>query len=261
MNGRDIRFSTFECLSDAGLLLRASLHETNRQNAPCAVFCHGFTGQRIGPHYIFVKISRALADIGVTSVRFDFSGSGESEGLFRDMHCGTMMSDLSTITAYVRDRLKPSRLIFLGHSFGGMVAARMAGPLGADGLILLSPVGDPQGISARRKTLLDAGPNSQGFYENGPHEMSIKFVRHLSGFNPVEEFASHFRGAALLVQGDKDQSIPVEESRRYVDEGRKAGIPVGYRVLQGADHNFSRVSDVTAVIGSISNWIKEHFDE
>ena len=34
---------------------------------------------------MFVKCSRALAQVGVASLRFDFYGSGESDGEFRQM--------------------------------------------------------------------------------------------------------------------------------------------------------------------------------
>ena len=257
MIGRDIRFIPFECTTGGGLALRGVFHGVERDNAPCVLFCHGFTGHRLGPGYLFVKCSRALADAGIASARFDFRGSGESEGVFNEMNTATMMEDLAVVAATVRKQFRPHRFFLCGHSFGGMIAARSAGALQPDGLILLAPVGDPRGLVRRRKDLLEAGPNATGFYENGPHEMSLTFLDSLHGFDPAAELETTFSGSMLLIQGDCDHSISIDESYRYVASAGNASIPCRYHVLAGADHNFSRVADVRTVITTIVSWTKE----
>ena len=41
---------------------------------PAIVMYHGFTGNHIESHLLFVKMSRALAKAGIGSMRFDFRG-------------------------------------------------------------------------------------------------------------------------------------------------------------------------------------------
>jgi len=253
----DPGFRPFECTSAEGLTIRGSLHHL--PGTPLVLFFHGFTGHRMGPGYLFVKLSRALADAGFSSLRFDFTGSGESEGAFSNMNTATMMQDVSSVISAVRETVGEQPLVFCGHSFGGMIAARCAGIYDVPGLILIAPVGNPTGLIRRRKALLDAGPNPSGYYENGPHEMSISFLDSLKGFDPVTECMAHFRGSLLLFQGDRDPSIAIDESRRYVDAAREASLPVGYHLIEGSDHNFSRVSDVATVITTVTTWIKELF--
>ncbi len=252
-------FEFFQWKNDRDQEIRGSLHFSVNRSAPWVVFCHGFTGQRMGPGYLFVKIARTLRDIGFSCLRFDFSGSGESDGLFRDMTVASMERDLDFIIKELQKRYTPSKIILLGHSFGGMIAAMHAGDYTATGLILLSPVGNPEGLIERRKELLDAGANSDGLYENGPHEMSLKFLDGLSGFNPVTMCSSTFKGTILLIQGDQDQSIAVNESIQYKNMAEKAGIDTTYLLIEGADHNFSRVSYVKMVISTVCDWAKEHF--
>src|SRR2546426_5960176 len=55
-----------------------------RRGGPGVVLFHGFTGDRMESHWLFVKCSRALALAGIASLRFDFYGSGESEGEFSE---------------------------------------------------------------------------------------------------------------------------------------------------------------------------------
>jgi uncharacterized protein len=251
-------FKFFEW-KNSGKLLRGSLNISSESRAPWFIFCHGFTGQRMGPGYLFVKIARSLSEAGFSSLRFDFSGAGESDGIFSEMNISTMESDLLCIIKKCRSAFDPSSLVLLGHSFGGMVSAQVAGSIEADGLVLLSPVADPTGLTRRRQSLLESGPNERGLYENGPHEMDISFLNMLKDVDPVGKMASDFRGPLLLIQGDNDPSIAVKESGRYVDMAGKAGIKTEYVIVPGADHNYSRVSDVNLLLSKIVNWAKERF--
>ncbi len=213
----------------------------------------------MGPGYLFVKMARQLHSCGFSCLRFDFRGSGESDGLFRDMTVKTMEQDIDFILSELKSRYVPSKLILLGHSFGGMIAAMHASSADAQGLILLAPVGNQEGLIQRRKELIEAGANSEGLYENGPHEMSIEFLDALRGFDPVELCCSTYKGKILLLQGDQDLSISVDESKRYIISAEKTGIDTEYHVLEGADHNFSKVSYVKTVISTVCDWTKEHF--
>ncbi|NLL12644.1 MAG: alpha/beta fold hydrolase [Fibrobacter sp.] len=251
------KFSYFELPGDKNQLIRGSLHISGSGiQAPWFIFCHGFTGQRMGPGYLFVKISRALADEGFCSVRFDFRGSGESDGKFPEMNVSTMKNDLMAVISWLKKNHNPSRIFLLGHSFGGMIAALCSKE--ANGVTLLSPVGNPQKLISSQKKIIESGPNSEGYYEHGPHEMDSSFASFLLEINPVETLCKNLKGALLLIQGDSDKSITVEESSVYVTEARKCGIDCEYHVFNGADHNFSRVSDVKLLCRTVNRWAKEH---
>ncbi|MBN2188868.1 MAG: alpha/beta fold hydrolase [Chitinispirillaceae bacterium] len=255
---RVARFSFVEW-RNAGKTLRGSLLVARPKGSPWVVFCHGFTGHRLGPGYLFVQLSRSLGQAGISSLRFDFSGAGESEGRFRDMTVDTMRSDLLSAARLVRERCAPSSLILLGHSLGGMIAALECASIKPDGLVLLSPVADAQGLIKRRKTIMKAGPNAGGFFENGPHEMALAFLDGLKSIDPVAAVAGHFKGKLLLFQGNCDESITVVESARYVHESLKAGIETTYHVIRNADHNFSAVSHFKTLCSTSTSWIKERF--
>lgn len=58
------------------------LHVPGDANGKLPIVCiyHGFTGNKMEPHFIFIKLSRLLEKKGIASVRFDFGGSGEGDG-------------------------------------------------------------------------------------------------------------------------------------------------------------------------------------
>ncbi len=251
------KFSYFELPGEKKQLIRGSMHISGSGiQAPWFIFCHGFTSQRMGPGYLFVKISKALADAGFCSVRFDFRGSGESDGEFSEMNVSTMKNDLMTIVSWLKKTQNPSTVFLLGHSFGGMIAALCSKDV--NGVALLSPVGNPQKLILSQKKIIESGPNSEGYYEHGPHEMDSSFAASLLESKPVETLCKDLKGDLLLIQGDSDKSIPVEESAVYVSEARKCGINCEYHIFNGADHNFSRVSDVKLLCKTVNEWAKEH---
>jgi uncharacterized protein len=255
---RAARFTSVEW-KNAGNTVRGSALVTKKAGAPWFVFSHGFTGHRLGPGYLFVRLSRALADAGFSSLRFDFSGSGESDGRFQDMTIDTMKYDLCSAVRFIRKNHRPSSLILIGHSLGGMIASLCCTEAKPDGMVLLSPVGDPQGMIRRRMAIMEAGPNADGYYENGPHEMALAFLDGLKSANPTTALATYFKGKLLLLQGDKDSSISVHESAIYVHAAEKAGIETVYRVLRNADHNYATVSHFKAICSTVTDWAKERF--
>ncbi|MBN1130359.1 MAG: alpha/beta fold hydrolase [Chitinispirillaceae bacterium] len=236
--------------------VRGTLHVTRPRGGTWCVLCHGFTGHRIGPGYLFVRLSREMETVGVSSLRFDFRGSGESDGQFKDMTVDAMLSDLSSAVRLVRERFVPDHLLILGHSLGGMIAALYCSKNNADGIALLSPVADPSGLIRRRNDLINAGPNAAGFYENGPHEISRPFIDSLKNIDPPALLAGSFRGRLLLIQGDADASISVAESARYVEATGAADIETGYYILKNADHNFSTVSHMREAVSRVTTWVK-----
>ena len=239
--------------------LRGTMHHNNVDGNDWVIFAHGFSGHRMGPHYLYVKISRALEKRGVSSLRFDFSGSGESDGRFSEMTVATMRDDLLSAVNLVKQKFSPGRLIILGHSLGGTVAVFCAGNK-IDGLILLSPVADLSAIAENKADIVEKGTNHDGFYENGPHEMSMKFLSDMEGLDPVKTLAESFRGKLILFQGDSDPSVNTEESLSYIRSADKAGIDNKYFIFRNIDHNYQNVSSIKNMITCICewfNWIEE----
>jgi len=251
------RFSFLEW-NNGPVTLRGSAHAASDRGGPWVVFCHGLTGQRLGPHYLFVKLSRMLEAMGVSSLRFDFAGSGESEGAFADLSVDSMVSDCLSAARLVRGRFFPSRLALLGHSFGGAVSCLAAAGAGADRCILIAPVTAPFETVMRHRSFIAAAPNERGMFENGPHEMRPEFLGGVRAADPLAALAGSPVKNVLVVQGDADEVICATETAAFVNRLQAAGITTQYRVVGGADHNFSTVASVHALCAGIGSWTREN---
>lgn len=65
-----------------GHRIATAFHDANTKSI--VIFCHGYRGTNAGPNRFFVTVAHQLAEQGISSLRFDQYGSGNSEGDFFD---------------------------------------------------------------------------------------------------------------------------------------------------------------------------------
>jgi pimeloyl-ACP methyl ester carboxylesterase len=108
--------------SSSGLTLRGLLHRPDRPRDLGVLFLHGWSGNRLGPHRLFVHQARRLAAMGVFSLRFDFRGRGESEGETFSTSLEDMVTDtLCGLEAFQRET-GLRRIVLVGICSGCKVA-------------------------------------------------------------------------------------------------------------------------------------------
>ncbi|MBH3460992.1 alpha/beta hydrolase [Pseudomonas putida] len=79
-------------------------------------------------------LQRTARDAGYSTLRFNYRGVGQSAGS-HDMGAGEV-ADAEAAAAWLRDKHPERALVLMGFSFGGFVAASLAGRLEADGVTL-----------------------------------------------------------------------------------------------------------------------------
>ena len=114
-----VRFPSGSGVSLAGIVERP----VDRDSVAVAVFSHCFTCSKdLKP---IVRISRRLAECGITVLRFDMTGLGESEGDFSSTSFSSNLRDLQGAVAFAAEELGPVSVL-LGHSFGGAASLALA---------------------------------------------------------------------------------------------------------------------------------------
>lgn len=103
-----------------------------------AVVCHPLPTEGGTMHNKVVTMAaRALRELGASTVRFNFRGTGNSAGTYDEGNGET--ADLAAVVAWVR-RERPGHALWLaGFSFGAYVSLRASDALQPDGLISIAP--------------------------------------------------------------------------------------------------------------------------
>lgn len=103
-----------------------------------AVVCHPHPlyGGTLDNKVVYT-VARAIEQLGVPAIRFNFRGVGASEGTYDEGRGES--DDARAVIAFGRRRWPQATLWLAGFSFGGAVAARIAAETHAARLVLVAP--------------------------------------------------------------------------------------------------------------------------
>ncbi|HXL04971.1 MAG: alpha/beta hydrolase [Firmicutes bacterium] len=226
-----------------GKILRGMFHLPKEGDMfPTVIMFHGFTGHKLESHRMFVKFSRLLSAKGIAVARFDFSGSGESDGDFEEMTFSGEVREGEAILNHIRSlsTTDPGRIGLLGLSMGGAVASVVAGrnPHDIKTLVLWSAA-DIEVMKTIFKAKKAAGAafcDERGFYDIGGLWLNPDFYDDLTRWDTYNEIAK-FQGKALIVHGREDETVPCATARRYYEVLGERAESV---MIEGADHTYNR---------------------
>ena len=220
-----------------------------------AVLCHGFLSSKTSTTNR--TLTRMLTERGIATFRFDFFGQGESEGPFQDIT--NTLAVAQTMAAVDLMKQKGFRLIgLMGSSFGGLVSILTAAQrTDLACLALKCPVVDfaeelrlefGEQEMARWKAT-DTIPNIMG----GAGRIPLRYAFYEDSLRRIAyEPARSITAPTLIVQGDRDEHVPLHQSRRLYEA---LGVKKHFEMLPGADHQFTRGEDFTRMTSAIADWL------
>ena len=220
------------------------MHHIPKENGrfPTVIMYHGFMSSKLESRGIFVKLSRLLASRGFAAVRFDFSGSGESDGNFRDMTFSREVDEALAILRFVESlpHTNPERIGIVGSSMGGAIASIVAGK-NADIVKALTLWAAPSidivaGLESRLKDEMRFPRNQRGDIDMGGLWLNHGFFEDLKNWDVFGSLRK-YKGPAFLAYGTGDQLVPPATAINY--EKALPG-PSILHYLEEADHGFNR---------------------
>lgn len=198
--------------------------------------CHGWGANKLGTSQgLFVKFARELCKSGFAVLRFDFRGSGDSEGEFAEQTIETMLEDLDCVLNNIdKDCVNINRIGLVGHSLGGKAAVlKVAKDKRVKCLVLWStPASHKDAFSTdfveelkdRKKLWL----GDSGCWVN---------IRQVESClrNDGLKIIGKVKIPILIVNGSEDLSVFPSQSKKLY---KNANRPKKLVVVKGADHAF-----------------------
>jgi hypothetical protein len=243
---------------EQGHRISALLSRPSQPSTAAVVLCHGFLSSKNSTTN--KTLTRLLNDAGFATFRFDFFGQGESEGLFEDITVSLAVKQAHAAVALMLSRGFDT-IGLAGSSFGGLVAIlTTAQRQDIASLALKCPVVDfaeelrlefGQDELARWQAT-DTVPNFMG----GAERVRLKFRLYEDCLEHIAyEPASRIFAPTLIVQGARDELVPLHQSRRLLEalRGDKR-----LDLLPEADHQFTRGEDFRAMTAAITDWLVSH---
>lgn len=236
----------------AGHTLHGVLHQPVGHARAVALFAHCFTcGKDVRAARL---ISEALADEGLATLRFDFTGLGDSGGDFADTTYSADVDDLVAAAHWLEDHLGAPVQLLIGHSLGGTAALSAAFRL--DRVRAIATLGAPAAPSHVLHQLRDALPTIR---EHGEAQVDLAgrtftlrraFVEELEDHQIAPRLSGLGR-ALLLLHSPQDTTVGIENAATLYEA---AFHPKSFISLDGADHLLSRPVDARYAGSVIAHW-------
>jgi fermentation-respiration switch protein FrsA (DUF1100 family) len=179
-------------------------------------------------------LAAALARHGVASLLFDYRGYGDNAGAPSE---AGLVRDAHAVRAYLAGRpdVDASRLVYFGESLGAAVALRLATEASPHALVLRSPFTSLADIGRHHYPFLPVGLLLRDRY-------------------PSLDFVPRLTCPTLVIAGDRDGIIPIEQSRRLY---AAAPEPKHMVTIEGADHNDDALLAGTRLIESVIAFVPD----
>ena len=202
----------------------------NTSKKPIAIIAHGFNGTyHYGRNYFDV-----MQKLGYQCYVFDFpcgSVNSRSDNNTLNMSILDEQSDLRAIVNYFHSK-GHQHIVLIGESQGGLVSALTAAQMKdkVSQLVLVFPaLCIPQNWRARYPKLSDIPEVT----ELWGVKMGRRFFEEIHDMNTFD-IIGKYRGPVLIVQGDKDQVVLIEDSKRAQKLYKDARL----HIIPGAGHGF-----------------------
>ena len=226
---------------------------------PVAVFSHCFTCNK--DLKAIVRVSRALAELGIGVLRFDMTGLGGSGGDFSRTSFSTNVADLRSAIRFATAELGPVTAL-IGHSFGGAASLAVGGNMGdapestvwqPKAIVTLAAPSDTQHLAFLLATMdRDIEVTGIGTVSIGGRQWKIRremledFRRH-----DLPAAISRIQSPTLLFHSPVDATVSFDHAIRImglIQSSPSGGGPVSLVTVDGADHLLSdRQEDIDLV--------------
>ena len=238
-------------LNSNGYILRGLFSTPDTEYRTVAAMFHGFTGHMNENGFLYKQLTKTLTDINIATLRYDFMGSGISDGEFTEMSFFTEYEDAKKVIleAYELNHRRP--IIVIGFSMGGAVSARVSLEMKdyIEKLVLLAPAGN---LPLLMKGRFERLPVSEaGNIDLGGFELNEVIAKTLADYNMYKDIET-FEKPVLIMQGGADEAVPPMYSKKFDELYPNSE----YILIEGSAHCFTKVPFRKIVNDKVREFLK-----
>lgn len=216
--------------------------------------CHGFSTNKDGRTN--TSLEETFNNHDIATLRFDFFGHGESEGRFEEVTISEAVDDVLQALEFVKGRgfMKTG---LVGSSFGGLASLLAASQTPEFYVLgLKSPVSDYLGLLLTRDYEFDITSWKETGYiwfdgaEGRKLRLNYSFyedAERIRGYETIKRVTT----PTLIVHGDRDETVPLEQSKIAVS----LMIDCRLEVVRGADHIYSQPKHFEQMLALLSQFV------
>lgn len=239
-----------EIVNSSKEILDYEFHGDPSDTTLLVIIGHGVTGNKDRPWA--VALAEALEKEGFNALRFSFSGNGESEGDFEKSTISKEVKDLKAVVNAAEDE-GYHRICYIGHSMGAAVGVISA--VKDERIALLVSL---SGMVYTQKFLErefgDQTPGKGYMWDDKDCPLSVEFAEDMKKIDNVLDKTEKIEVPWLIVHGDADDVVPVEEGKEIF---AAAYEPKDLVIIPKADHVYSEKGE-QKMIDAVIPWLKEH---
>ena len=220
-----------------------------------ALFAHCFTCSK--DVAAASRISRALAERGIATLRFDFTGLGNSDGDFSNTNFSSNVDDLVAAADHLRNVYQAPKLL-VGHSLGGAAVLAAAEKLPeVEAIATIGAPADPGHVShlfTADRAAIERDGKAEVLLAGRKFYIKKQFLDDIDGQNLSKRIAA--LGKALLVfHSPVDNIVGIDNAAAIYTAARH---PKSFIALDKADHLLNRAEDSEYVAQTIAAWSQRY---
>lgn len=234
-----------------GARLAARLDRPHGPIRAYALFAHCFscTKDALAAKYI----AAGLAEAGIATLRFDFTGLGQSEGDFANTGFSANVGDLVAAADHLRRQFQAPRLL-VGHSLGGaaVLAAAARVPEAAAVATIAAPA-EPAHVArllGPARAAIEALGEAEVVLAGQAFRIRREFLDDLQA-QRLEPAVAGLGRALLVGHAPRDEVVGIENASRIFQWAKH---PKSFLSLDDADHLLRRREDARYAAGVIAAW-------
>jgi len=236
------------CFQSMGKQIVGMHHKSNDEKL--IIMCHGFTGNKIENKRLYVEAARTFAADGVSALRFDFYGSGDSDGEFEQTLISTNIQNLKDAFVWAQDN-GYQKIAVLGISMGAATAILTQAEISAQVLVLWSSVPDFKILfQSHAKRPEEIVANNEIIEHDGWAIKRDFFVEAMQ--YDVQKEVAKIKVPKFIVQGTADTPVFVEGFHRFRDIVMP---PAEFMEIPDAGHTFQTPQHRRQVIRQTAIWL------